>query len=110
MPVALDLFTDYDSPRAARFLTERELVRVLGLSRTTLWRLRKEGLPTLTVGRNVRYDIEKVRNWLASGIGSQISARETIDSKKNLLAECHWSLSVAFDPKHRPQEPNRPAS
>ena len=106
-----ELFFDHDSAPGARFLTERELMRLLGFSRTTLWRLRKDGLPTFSVGRSVRYDIEKVRAWIALQ-GEMPTSRheETSIGNARELAECHWSLAVALDPKHRPQEPNRPSS
>lgn len=104
-----DLFPTTDIPQATRLLTEREVTRVLGLSRTTLWRLRKDGLPTLSVGRSVRYDVDKTREWLASSAEKNENAKLPILPKDG-LAECHWSLSVAFDPKHRPQDPNRPSS
>lgn len=110
-----ELFADQDTARAALFLTERELTRALGLSRTTLWRLRKAGLPTLAVGRSVRYDLEKVRIWLAaSGSPESFDRRDGPEALAAAvgsgLAECHWSLAVALDPKHRPQEPARPSS
>jgi site-specific DNA-cytosine methylase len=110
------LFEDQDIAHAARFLSERELTRALGLSRTTLWRLRREGLPTLAVGRSVRYDLNKVSEWLAAegsdeahGAAHEQSTRSAPRPSDGLV-DCHWSLSVALDPKHRPQEPNRPSS
>jgi site-specific DNA-cytosine methylase len=114
MPRHQNLFEDEDVVRAAQFLTERELMRALGLSRTTLWRLRGAGLPTLAVGRRIRYDLDKVRTWLAAdgqrGGGSSPATLPVRAHAEDGLAECHWSLAVALDPKHRPQEPTRPSS
>ena len=103
-------------PLLAKLTSERELMQILGLSRTTLWRLRARGLPTVTLGRTVRYDIERVRQWLDQPSGSSADSPprghlpELPEPVNSHLPDCHWSLSVALDPKHRPQEPHRPAS
>lgn len=47
-----------------KLLTEKELCEFLGLGRTTLYRLRKKGLPFVSVGRQIRYDKEEVLKWL----------------------------------------------
>lgn len=101
-------------------VTEQELTRHLSLSRTTLWRLRAAGLPHVTVGRHVRYDLPKVQAWLESGAADRAdlfsqSPDQTATSRvrevvRTPLPSCHWSRAVALDPKHRPQLPNRPAS
>ena len=40
----------------ARLLTEREAAHLLSISRSTLWRLRREGsLRAISIGRAVRY-------------------------------------------------------
>ena len=41
----------------------KEIERILGISRTTLYRLRKEGLPNKKVGGQIRYDQEEVLKW-----------------------------------------------
>ena len=53
--------TRLDEPPARRFVTERELIRLLSIPRTSLWRLRKSGMPAIKFGRSIRYDVEKVR-------------------------------------------------
>ena len=47
-------------------LTDEELRELLGVSRTTLWRLRKyEGLPYGRVGRACRYRKLEVVRWIS---------------------------------------------
>ena len=47
-------------------LTDQELRELLGISRTTLWRLRKQGgLPFGKVGRSYRYRKAEVLRWIA---------------------------------------------
>lgn len=46
------------------FLTENELGEWLKLSRSTIVRLRKEGMPFVKLGKAVRYDKDKVQEWL----------------------------------------------
>lgn len=46
-------------------LTAEELQQALKISRSTLYRLRKEGLPNIQTGyRTIRYDLVEVLNWL----------------------------------------------
>lgn len=46
-------------------LTATELQQQLNISRSTLYRLRKEGLPHVQVGyRTIRYDYVEVLKWL----------------------------------------------
>ena len=47
-------------------LTDAELVKMLNVSRTFLWELRKHGLPYLQIGkRMVRYCPDAVVQWLS---------------------------------------------
>src|SRR5687768_11669834 len=46
-------------------LSPKELERVMGVSRTTLWRLREHGLPFVRVGRQLRFDPREVERWLS---------------------------------------------
>jgi excisionase family DNA binding protein len=49
-------------------LTDREVGELLGVSRTTLWRLRRQGgLPFGKVGREFRYRKSEVLNWVKDG-------------------------------------------
>jgi site-specific DNA-cytosine methylase len=129
-----------------KLLTGETLQEALGVSRTTLWRLRQQGMPTRRIGRGIRYPLEDVRAWLAAQRGGQVQLTLAIsgdaaageigaESGNGLgirvpapvndgfaepegayealgsdLAPCHWSSSVALDPKHRPQAPDAPSS
>jgi predicted DNA-binding transcriptional regulator AlpA len=46
-------------------LTAAQLCEFLNVSRSSLWRLRQQGLPTLSVRGLVRFDRERVLSWLA---------------------------------------------
>src|SRR5688572_2998997 len=86
---------------------ETDVLAYLGISRTTLWRLRAAGLPFLSIGRQVRYDLADVRAWLRNR-PSQTDLWDTpepvvtAESQKLVsdhvttlnLEACHWSLGV----------------
>ena len=60
MPVSPDLSVD-------ELLTDADLQEFLGISRTTLWRLRKgAGLPFGKVGRAYRYRKSDVLRWVST--------------------------------------------
>lgn len=46
------------------YLTEKELCEWLKFSRMKIFRLRKEGLPYIKVGKSVRYDKGVIEKWL----------------------------------------------
>lgn len=49
-------------------MTDSEVQEFLGVSRTTLWRLRKRaGFPYARVGRCCRYQRSAILEWLKSG-------------------------------------------
>jgi excisionase family DNA binding protein len=51
-----------------KLVTGKELIELLGISESTLIRLRKKGLPYKKVGlRAVRYDYKEVLEWLNKG-------------------------------------------
>jgi excisionase family DNA binding protein len=53
--------------RSEELLTEEELRAWLGVSRTTLWRLRKRSnFPFGKIGRTYRYNRADVLEWLSS--------------------------------------------
>ena len=57
-----------------KLLSEKELMKLLGVSRTFLWEMRTyENLPYCQLGRIVRYHPEMVSRWL----------REFYKNKKN---------------------------
>jgi len=47
-----------------KLLTMEELMQLLSVSRSTLDRWRKNGLPFKKVGRSVRFDYKEVRDWI----------------------------------------------
>lgn len=42
----------------------KEVCKMLNITRPTLDKLRKEGLPYINVGRNIRFNKEEVIQWL----------------------------------------------
>ena len=47
-------------------LTTKELAAFLKVDPSTLWHWRKRGLPALKIGYAVRFDKEKVLEWIES--------------------------------------------
>ena len=45
-------------------MTIKELCKMLNITRPTLDKLRKEGLPYIQVSRNIRFNREEVIEWL----------------------------------------------
>ena len=45
-------------------LTDAEVQELLKMSRTTLWRLRKRGLPHLKIGGRYRYRKSELLRWM----------------------------------------------
>lgn len=48
------------------FLTVEELSKMLKISRSTIDRWRKEGLPHIKIGNSIRFDKAEVLQWLNS--------------------------------------------
>jgi excisionase family DNA binding protein len=48
------------------YLTLEELCQELNIkaNRTTAWRWRKDGMPCIKIGNQIRYDKEEVVKWL----------------------------------------------
>jgi excisionase family DNA binding protein len=49
---------------AKEFLTLEELSQLLKISRATIDRWRKEGMPFIKMGRGVRFDQDAVMKWI----------------------------------------------
>ena len=47
-----------------KLLTKGELLAILQISRTTLYRYEQKGLPSVQILRRKRYQLEAVENWL----------------------------------------------
>jgi excisionase family DNA binding protein len=45
-------------------LTQKELAEFLKITEMTLYRWRKEGMPYIKAGKQVRYEKEEVLKWL----------------------------------------------
>lgn len=60
--------TQIEEPRALLpLLTSREAADVLRISERTLWTLTQDGeLPSVRVGRSVRYDQTDLADWITS--------------------------------------------
>ena len=91
------------------------LAQTLGVSRSTLWRLRRQGLPCTKVGRSLRFPVEEVHAWLKEQPQAEpaqlgIFRERPPAQPEGELLPCHWSPSVALDPRHRPQVPGAPSS
>jgi excisionase family DNA binding protein len=48
----------------SEYITTEELAEKLKVTRQTISNWRKEGLPFLKLGRAVRFDLDKVKEWI----------------------------------------------
>lgn len=46
------------------YLKENELLKILNISHSALYTLRKKGLPIIKIGGSVRYDLDSVKKWI----------------------------------------------
>lgn len=58
-----------------KFLTIEDVADMLQVTRTTIYNLKKKGLPFIKLGKNIRFNQEEVIDWVMS------NARES--SKEN---------------------------
>ncbi len=49
-----------------KFLTIEDVAEMLQVTRTTIYNLKKKGLPFIKLGKNIRFDQEEVVNWVKS--------------------------------------------
>ena len=57
-------------------MTEREVREMIRISRTTLWKLRKnEGFPFTKVGRQYRYSKKEILEWMKERRGKKIEIK-----------------------------------
>lgn len=54
----------YEVYEVGKLITSKELQEIYSLSRATIDRWRKEGMPSIKVGRGVRFDEEAVKEWI----------------------------------------------
>ena len=46
------------------YLTKVDLIKLLRISRATIDRWRKEGMPSIKIGKGIRFDKDEVMNWI----------------------------------------------
>ncbi len=49
-----------------KFLTIEDVADMLQVTRTTIYNLKKKGLPYIKLGKNIRFNQEEVVNWVMS--------------------------------------------
>ena len=49
-----------------KFLTVEDVAEMLQVTRTTIYNLKKQGLPFIKLGKNIRFDQEDVIEWVRS--------------------------------------------
>lgn len=49
-----------------RFLTIEQVAEMLQVTRTTIYNMKKKGLPFIKIGKNIRFDEESVVKWVRS--------------------------------------------
>lgn len=53
-------------PADYKYLTIEDLIEMLQVTRSTIYNLKKKGLPFIKIGSNVRFEQTEVINWLNS--------------------------------------------
>jgi len=49
-----------------KFLTVEDVAEMLQVTRTTIYNLKKQGLPFIKLGKNIRFDEDDVVDWVRS--------------------------------------------
>ena len=49
-----------------KFLTVEDVAEMLQVTRTTIYNLKKKGLPFIKLGKNIRFDQDEVVKWVKS--------------------------------------------
>ncbi|MBE6045888.1 MAG: helix-turn-helix domain-containing protein [Clostridiales bacterium] len=49
-----------------KFLTVEDVAEMLQVTRTTIYNLKKQGLPFIKLGKNIRFDQDEVVDWVRS--------------------------------------------
>lgn len=47
-----------------KFLTVDDVAEMLQVARSTIYNLKKQGMPFIKLGKNIRFDQEEVINWV----------------------------------------------
>jgi excisionase family DNA binding protein len=61
-------------PADIKFLTIEDVSEMLQVTRTTVYNLKKQGMPFIKLGKNIRFDQEEVIDWVRS---NRCSTQET---------------------------------
>lgn len=61
-----------------KLITIQQLCEIFQVSRSTVDRWRKDGLPCLKIGRNIRFNEEVAINWIKN-----INHNKAIETQKN---------------------------
>lgn len=95
-----------------KMITSKELQEIYSLSRSTIDRWRKEGMPAVKVGRSVRFDLDKVQEWIAKHkqntwkeSGSALSANSVVRRTYGFVllrstANCDHQRHISFNYIH----------
>jgi excisionase family DNA binding protein len=60
-----------------KFLTVEDVAEMLQVTRTTIYNLKKKGLPFIKLGKNIRFDQEEVVKWVkTNGRESTVENRD----------------------------------
>ncbi len=62
--------------KADTLMTIPELMKFLQVKRNTIYTLRRLGMPTVKIGRSVRFRLDSIMNWLSHHEKSQMSDLE----------------------------------
>lgn len=60
-----------------RYLNTRDLMDILSISRSTVYRLMARGMPNIMVGSVHRFPMNQVVGWLENERGNKLNNRET---------------------------------
>ncbi len=58
-----------------KFLTVEDVAEMLQVTRTTIYNLKKKGLPFIKLGKNIRFDQDEVVQWVKSNTQTETSEK-----------------------------------
>ncbi len=61
-------------PADIKFLTIEDVSEMLQVTRTTVYNLKKQGLPFIKLGKNIRFDQKEVIDWVKSNSHSDVES------------------------------------
>lgn len=70
-----------------KFLTVEDVAEMLQVTRTTIYNLKKKGLPFIKIGKNIRFDRDEVIAWVKSNSRTTKTDQETKKSEKQLFQQ-----------------------